>query len=98
MVAIRWRIPVRRLWSFFQSSETSEVACRASRSANPAPNSIATARMAITSLKVETVPNCFALHWQLDVRVEGMNILARRVTHEGLPHVLDDPGLHQPGI
>jgi len=43
-------------------------------------------------------PDGIALHRQLDMGVEGIDFLARGVAHEGLPHVLQDPGLHQPGV
>ena len=44
------------------------------------------------------LPDGIALHRQLDMGVEGIDFLARGVAHEGLPHVLQDPGLHQPGV
>jgi len=37
----------------------------------------------------------FTLHRQLDVRVEGIHIVARGVAHEGLPHVLQNAGFHE---
>src|SRR6266496_1433970 len=43
-------------------------------------------------------PDRFALHRQLDMGVEGIDFLARGVAHEGLPHVLQNSGFHQPGI
>ena len=44
------------------------------------------------------LPDGFTLHRQLDVGVEGIDFLARGVTHEGLPHVLHDTRFHKPGV
>ena len=44
------------------------------------------------------LPDGIALHRQLDMGVEGVDFLARGVTHEGFPHVLHDARFHEPGV
>ena len=41
------------------------------------------------------LPDGFALHRQLDMRVEGIHVVARGMAHEGLPHVLQNARFHE---
>jgi len=44
------------------------------------------------------LPDGFALYRHLDLRVHGIGSVARRVAHEGHPHVLDDASFHEPRV